>query len=112
MRWKSKLQSQMTRIHLPAKFRSSKIEFNLKYFIFLCCNFCADVKKKVVEKAGKAILWNRRQPCKAINKVKHQHNMRKRESHATDVHVVVIVSLSGRSVPLAFNPPSSSPMAA
>ena len=39
-----------------------------------------------------------------------QHNMRKRESHATDVRVVVIVSLSGRSVPLAFNPPS--PMAA
>ena len=36
--------------------------------------------------------------------------MRKRESHAADVRVVVIVSLSGRSVPLAFNPPS--PMAA
>ena len=42
-----------------------------------------------------------------INILKPKDNMCERESHATDVRIVVTAQLSGRSVPLAFILPST-----
>ena len=44
---------------------------------------------------------------KVINIPKPKDNMCERESHATDVRIVVTAPLSGRSVPLAFILPST-----
>ena len=119
----------MTRIHLPADPLKNWIQFEILYFD-LCAIYSVQVivfsnlsfwlllvngrhQKRFfygqIDCRGSTSCWkrrwNRRIACKVINMLAHQHNMCERESHVTDVRIVVIVSLSGHSVPLAFIPP-------